>query len=159
MPSATTEFTINGAEELEAKLRMLGPAIANKIGDKGLRAGIKVIVKDAKRRAPRGPTKGPHKLYRSITAIVNNKGAGEFNRRVTLGFRPPTSRRAHISEFGTVTQSGTPFVRPALASQMQAALDAMAITMTRAIAAEEFKSFSGGILSLGFDGAEIDVGD
>jgi HK97 gp10 family phage protein len=145
--SVTVQWT--GAKELEAKLRDMGPKIAQRLGDKALRKGASLIVSDAKSRAPVGFTK---KLRKSITAITNNRGVDADQRRVTIGFRMPTSRRAHFQEFGTVKQAAQPFIRPALDASGGPALDLMGVTLRLGIQNEEWKQATSFL-----EGNEIDI--
>lgn len=116
----TITFEIKGAAELNRVLRTIGPRSARSGGMKALRAAAKPIIAEAKRLVP----VRTGDLKRSITT---NPKRSRAERELTLliGFRPPVSRRAHLTEFGTVHSKAQPFIRPALDSQAQAAIDAM----------------------------------
>lgn len=131
MPGKIT-FEIKGAREMENLLKQLGPRLASRVGDRALRAAAKPIVAEAKRLVP-VKTGG---LRRSITAVTSRKGARKDQRIILIGFRPPASRRAHFTEFGTVHSSPRPFMRPALDSQVRNALMQMELVLARGIASE-----------------------
>jgi HK97 gp10 family phage protein len=116
------KFTIKGGKELDSSLRELGPRVASRGGDKALRAAARVIVREAKRLVP----VRTGDLKRSITYTPSTKGRGSNERLVLIGFKPPVSRRAHFTEYGTVKSSAKPFMRPAMDARAQDALNVMA---------------------------------
>jgi HK97 gp10 family phage protein len=100
---------------MEALLKALGPVPAGKVGDAALRAAAKPIIAEARRLVP----KKTKELMRSIMAAPNTRKRSVSERAYYVGFRRPTSRRAHLTEFGFVHTSGKhvppqPFMRPAL---------------------------------------------
>jgi HK97 gp10 family phage protein len=125
-----------GVDQLVKNLKDSGPQIARKVGDSGLRAGARVIVKEAKRLAPKGATGD---LRKSITAIIA-RPEKEDTRVAKIGWKPPVSRRAHFSEFGTSKTPAKPHLRPAMDSQAGAALEAMRDQMARDLNKAEWKS-------------------
>jgi HK97 gp10 family phage protein len=147
------EFTIRGAKEMEAALKELGPQVANRLGDRALRAAARPIVREAKRLVP----KDSRALMRSITVV---KGRAQNNvREIKIGFKKPRSRIAHLVEFGFVHKGGDsvaarPFVRPAMDSQAAAALTAMAEDLAKGIAQQEYKR----AVAAGVDFSEFDNG-
>jgi HK97 gp10 family phage protein len=149
-----TTLEIEGAKELEAKLRMMGPAIARNLGTRGLRALARPIVLDAKARVRRRSGA----LRKSITAVVANKGANAGERRVYIGFKKGQpgipSRRAHLEEYGTIHQASHPFIRPAIQAMAAPGFQEMTATIAKGIAAQDWKN---AIADL--DGDEIDIGD
>lgn len=64
-------------------------------------------------------------LKRSITYTMPEGGSRSHTRVVLIGFKPPVSRRAHITEFGTKRSAAKPFLRPALDGQAGKAITAM----------------------------------
>jgi HK97 gp10 family phage protein len=102
-------FKITGAKEMEALLKQMGPRLASRAGDQSLRAGARIIVAEAKRLAP----VRTGALRRSITMASQRQPSGSSRRVVLVGFRPPVSRRAHFTEFGTRHSPAEPFLRPA----------------------------------------------
>lgn len=128
-------FTIKGVKQMEELLKQLGPRVACRIGDRALRAAAKPIIKEAKRLVPRRSGE----LRKSISGVVLKRTDQNNQRVVLIGFRPPTSRRAHFTEFGTSHSPASPFMRPAIDTQQQAALTALADTLADGIAREEFK--------------------
>ena len=124
-----------GVDQLVKNLKDSGPQIARKVGDSGLRAGARVIVKEAKRLAP----KDTGALRKSITAIIA-RPEKEDTRVAKIGWKPPVSRRAHFHEYGTVKMPAKPHIRPAMDSQAGAALEAMRDQMARDLNKAEWKS-------------------
>jgi HK97 gp10 family phage protein len=54
-------------------------------------------------------------LKRSITTTNPERSRLRSHaNEVFIGFKPPISRRAHLTEFGTVHSAAKPFLRPAL---------------------------------------------
>lgn len=64
-------------------------------------------------------------LKRSITHTFPRKGKRAHEVEVLMGFKPPISRRAHLTEFGTVHAAARPFMRPALDSKAGEAIRKM----------------------------------
>jgi hypothetical protein len=58
---------------------------------------------------------------------------------VLIGFKPPVSRRAHLTEYGTSKHGARPFMRPAMDAKAGEALTVMAETMASGILREEWK--------------------
>lgn len=111
---------IVGAAELEWALKKLGEKIGNKVLDAALRAGARPIVKEAKRLVPvRSGELKRSITVRKATKRQRRRGFGE----IFIGFRGEVSRRAHLSEFGTVHSRADPFMRPALDAKAQEAID------------------------------------
>jgi HK97 gp10 family phage protein len=142
-------FEIKGAKEMEALLKELGPRVATRLGDKALRAAARPIVKEAKRLVP----VRTGQLKRSIVAVMGR--AKPTTRVVLIGFRRPVSRRAHLIEYGNSRHPAQPFMRPALDSQHEEALSAMAETLASGILREEWR----GTLKELAEGTEIDFGE
>jgi HK97 gp10 family phage protein len=113
---------ILGAAALDKVLKQLPRKIEESVVLKALREGAKPIVKDAKKRVP----VRSGKLKRAITVRKGSrkrtsKGGGQL----VIGFKPPVSRRAHLTEFGTSTQPAQPFMRPAIEAQGPSAIEAI----------------------------------
>lgn len=140
-------FEIKGAKELEQMLKELGPKVANRLGDKALRAAARPIIREAKRLVP----VRTGALRKSITA-VRGRGGGQNQRLVLIGFKSPASARAHFIEYGTIRSAAQPFIRPALDNQAGAALEAMRDELARGIAREEYKL----AVAAGVDFSEFD---
>lgn len=127
---------------MEALLKSLGPRLAGNLADKALLAAAAPIVEDAKRLAP----VATGKLRDSIVAVTVSKAGlartyakrasasdAEANRTVLIGILQPTSRRAHLSEFGTVKSPAHPFLRPALDNGHDTAIAEMAKVLSEGI--------------------------
>jgi HK97 gp10 family phage protein len=136
------EFQIKGAKEMERLLEELGPRVASRLGDRALRAAARVIIREAKRLVP----VRTGALRRSIVGVSSSRGRAANQRLVQIGFKPPVSRRAHLTEFGTRHSAQRPFMRPALDSKHSAALTAMVEVLADGIARQEFKqAYSAGV--------------
>jgi HK97 gp10 family phage protein len=116
------KFKINGGKQLESRLMELGPRVAQSGGDRALSAAARMIVREAKALVP----VRTGDLKRSITYTRSGKGRGSNERLVLVGFRPPVSRRAHFTEYGTARSAAKPFMRPVLDARAQDALNIMA---------------------------------
>lgn len=116
----SVEINIDGFEELERNLKLLGPRVARKVGAKAAMEGAEVIVERAKVLAP--VLTGA--LEDSITAVKAPSNA-ERSLNVSIGFKPPVSRRAHFTEYGTVHSAAQPFMRPALDEKADEAIARM----------------------------------
>jgi HK97 gp10 family phage protein len=127
-------FKIEGARAMEDLLKQLGPRAARKLGTAAARAGLRPIAAEAKRLVP--VRSGA--LKRAIV-VVAGKPASETQRTAVLGFKPPESRRAHLTEFGTAHSAAHPFVRPALDGQKAQALEAMGQSLADGITREAEK--------------------
>jgi HK97 gp10 family phage protein len=127
-------FEIEGAKEIEALLRDMGPKVATRIGDKALKAAARPIVKEAKRLVP----VKTGRLRRSITAR-KGKSDGPAERSVVIGFKPPGRRYAHLVEFGTSHSAAKPFFRPALDARARDALAAMTEALADGILRQEWR--------------------
>src|SRR5690606_8056174 len=103
-------FTIEGAAEMDRLLKELGPRAASRAADRALRAGAKPIVQTAKDLVPTDSGD----LQDSITAELQRQRGRSEKRVILVGFKKPISRRAHLTEFGTVHSRAKPFMRPAL---------------------------------------------
>lgn len=129
------DFDITGAAEMEKLLLELGDIVAGKVGDAAVRAGLKTIQKEAKRLVP----KRTRALEKSITVKIEKRRRRDNERVGFIGFRPPVSRRAHLTEFGNRNSAAHPFMRPAMDAKAGDALDAMGEEMAKAIEREALK--------------------
>lgn len=129
----TLKFTITGAVDLERGLKELGPRIATNVSGRALRAMAKPIVQRARELVP----VDTGRLKKSITTKLHRVRSGE--RTIDIGFKRPTSARAHLTEYGTAHSSARPFMRPALDEQSQTALDEMGRVLGVGIESEAVK--------------------
>jgi len=108
---------VTGHKELERLLKLLPDRMAKRVVVNGLKAGGRVLVKGMKQRAPRRTGQ----LAASPTvssAAKSTKGQAH----AVVGFRKPTSRRVHLTEFGTEHSVAQPFIRPTLDQDGEAAI-------------------------------------
>lgn len=123
-----------GSAEIERLLRQMPEKVAKKVTIAGLRAGARVLVKGMKARVP----VRTGALRESITVSAAAKvtaGRG----LVSVGFRKPVSRRAHLTEFGTEHSPAEPFIRPAIDQDGAEAIRAIGEALGRGIAREAGK--------------------
>jgi len=129
------DFDIKGAADMERVLKALGPNVASRVGDQSLRAGAKVIVAEAKRLVP----KDSGDLRDSIVTETERKNKDDNERVVLIGFKQPTSGRAHLTEFGTKNAAAKPFMRPAMDNKAGEALNEMGRVMAQGLTREARK--------------------
>jgi HK97 gp10 family phage protein len=148
--SDTAEFSILGLEPLLAKLETVGYDIKKKGGRAALRKAAQFVVSKAKEGAARfdDPETG-----RQIAANIALRWNGKlFKQTGDLGFRigvlhgakikqtgnPDTGMNGptphyRLLEFGTENMPAQPFLRPALAENIQAATDVFIAEYNKAI--------------------------
>lgn len=131
----TVKFDIQGAREMERLLKELGPRTAAKVGDQAVRAGLKPILREAQRLVP--VRSGD--LRDAMVIRTEKRRRADDERVAVLAFKSPTSRRAHLTEFGTRHAPAKPFVRPAMDSKAGEALDEMGKVLGRGITREAEK--------------------
>lgn len=143
MPSRTT-FHVSGFRELEKTLKAMGPEVATKAGNEGLRKATNVMRDAVKARAPAGdqPTK------RTWRNKDGSQGSADYGRlRQNIRTRKQRSKRAHtlryivttgkafwgrFSEFGTEHEPARPWFKPAI--------DQVAAEVSKAIKTELAKA-------------------
>ena len=127
---------MRGEKALDDVLRRLPDKIGEKVVVEALKAGAKPILADMK-------AKVPVRSGELRDAIVMRKATRKQRRfgsaPVIIGFKKPTSRRAHLTEFGTATQRAQPFMRPALDTQAGAFFAAMRDKLGKALEREAKK--------------------
>jgi len=122
-------FTIEGAAEMDRLLKELGPRAASRAADRALRAGAKPIVQRAKELVP----VDTGDLRDSITVQIERQRGASEKRVALVGFTKPTSRRAHLTEYGTAHSPAKRFMRPALDEQHSSAFGEMGRVLADAI--------------------------
>ena len=110
---------ITGAREMSRVLSKLPPKIGGRVLANAVRAGARVIAKEAKARVP--VRTGALKKSIAVRKATGRR-ASRTGVRVHVGFLKPVSRRAHLTEFGTAHSAAQPFLRPAFDSRAPAAL-------------------------------------
>jgi HK97 gp10 family phage protein len=140
----TVKFKLEGVAELERAMKEFGPRFTNNVSGRALRAMAKPIVRRARELVP----VDTGLLKKSITTKSHRVRNGQ--RTIDVGFRNPTSRRVHLTEYGTVHSAPRPFMRPALDEQGQRALDEMGRVLGEGIEREAGKR------GLGNDGGETE---
>lgn len=129
------EWKLEGAKEMEALLKKLGPAVASKVVRSATRAGAQVVAAEAKRLVP----VRTGELGAAITVVQVGEDDVNLRAESRVGFFKPTSRRAHLTEFGTAKAAAKPFLRPALDAKAGEAIQEMAKVTGKGIAREARK--------------------
>lgn len=119
---------VRGAKELEALLKKLPAKVAKRVVNNGLRAGARIIRDEMKAGVPVDTGE-----LRDSIRVATVKG------QVKVGFEPPASRRAHLTEFGTEFQPAQPFARPAIDARGPDAIRKIGEVMGKGIAKEAGK--------------------
>ncbi len=125
---------IHGFAALERLLVKMPDTVAKKVTVNGLKAGGRVLVKGMKQRAPRRTGKLADSPTVSSAAKVT-KGQSH----AAVGFKKPTSRRVHLTEFGTEHSAAQPFIRPTLDQDGAAAIKAIGENMGKGVEREARK--------------------
>lgn len=120
-----------GAPEIEALLKSLPEKVAKRLMLNGLRAGGRVVAKGMRERVP----KRTGNLAKSITVSSAAK-VTKGKAHVVVGFKKPTSRRAHLTEFGTEHSQAKPFIRPALEEDGEKAIRQIGEIVARGLVRE-----------------------
>jgi HK97 gp10 family phage protein len=139
-----------GLDELYRRLQELPVKLEKNIMRGAIRAGTKPIVEEAQRLAPQmqveTPWRTPGALKRSIRSMsVRVQSSGLIRGGVIAGSRRKTGSGlkrvadvfyAYWLEYGTVKMAARPFMRPAMQSKSQNAVDAMATYIRERIDSE-----------------------
>lgn len=126
----TRNFVL-GAPEIELMLKSLPEKVAKRLMLNGLRVGARVVAKGMRQRAP----KRTGKLAKSVTVSSAAK-VTRGKAHVVVGFRKPTSRRAHLAEFGTEHSEAKPFIRPTLEEDGEQAIRQIGEIVARGLVRE-----------------------
>ena len=120
---------LEGVDELRRVLKRLPTNVQAKVLDQALSAGGALIAREARKLVP--VRSGA--LKKSIT---NRKKRARRRRDLAervIGFRSPTSRIAHLVEFGTAHSKAQPFMRPAVDARGTDAVKLIGERLARAI--------------------------
>lgn len=128
----TMKVQLTGAREAIARLRAIAnPKTQERVLKKAVRAGARIIEKDAEKRAPylygllRKAMAVRVRVYRGGEFVMAIIGP-EMGHRVILNGKPVDPvRYAHLQEYGTQHSAANPFLRPALDSKGAAAAEKM----------------------------------
>ena len=109
---------VEGAKEIEAAMRALGVAAANRIARSALNRASTPIVRRARELAPTpGDPNDPYAtggLKKAISKRLRRQRPGSSEQIILIGIERPRSRIAHLLEFGAAHMASEPFLRPAL---------------------------------------------
>lgn len=123
-----------GDKAIEDLLRKLPEKVAQRVTVNALRAGGRIVAKGMQQRVP----VKTGKLKRSIT-VSSARKATKSQAHVVVGFRKPTSRRAHLTEFGTENARAQPFIRPTLEQDGEKVVRQIGENMGKGIVREAVK--------------------
>jgi HK97 gp10 family phage protein len=140
---------IEGALEMERALKELGVAVANKLGKAAVEAGGRVVLKEAKRLAPRAVgSKKKKKFADTLVMRAGNEGRSLDSHTVEIG-SVGQGGLSHLLEFGHAIKNQfggpygsvapRPFLRPAFDSQSAKALKKIEDNLAKGIAREVAK--------------------
>lgn len=101
-----------GLPELEKALNELPDKVQERIIKGSMRAAAGVARNDAKRRVH--VRTGDLKKAITVVTVTRKLQTRGWIGQAILGIKSPTSRRAHLEEFGTEHSDAHPFLRPAM---------------------------------------------
>tara|TARA_Y100000310_G_scaffold345430_1_gene464861 strand:- start:431 stop:910 length:480 start_codon:yes stop_codon:yes gene_type:complete len=125
--SIRADFKITGAKEIEAVLKKLPAKVQKKALNQAVRAGARVIQKDAIKRAPVLPGRG--RILKTKKGIVvarkaRGEGRGAKVGRISVGLSGSAFFGLYW-EFGTTTIPARPFMRPAFEATKKEVVEAI----------------------------------
>lgn len=132
------EIEVQGLRELHQALQQLPVRMEKNILRGAIRAGARVIYEEARRRAPVLKDADPRRimgaLAKSVRIMSPNLRNGTIKGGVMAGGKATVGRGAnkvqanawyaHFVEYGTVNMPAQPFLRPAVDSRAQTAIEA-----------------------------------
>lgn len=121
---------IEGLKHAQEQFHSLSDKMQRKVLRDTMRNAGRIVVKDARRRAPRGKT---GELKKSIAIKVSVKKAIST---ILIGIKRSSRARfyAHLVEFGTVHSPPKPFMRPAFDSGKRSIVESVAKGLNKTIA-------------------------
>ena len=136
--SSIVKFEMKGLDELDRAVKKLPEKIQKRVLIGALRAGGRVIQKEAKARAP--VKSGNLKRNISVVAGKSKKSApiGQVQAEVFVA-TTPKAWYSHLIEFGTKHISAKPFLRPAFDTTHQEVLNAIGDKLAEGILKETAK--------------------
>lgn len=129
------EVGVQGLAELERRLTQLVPKAARRALNAALMAGARIVVKEAKSKAP----KRTGNLKRNITARVARRGDTQATAAVHIGVRKDAFYWM-FHELGTSQHPARPFLRPALEITHEAVVAKIAERLAQRIEIEAGRS-------------------
>jgi len=123
---ANGKFYVVGMDAIFKSMDQLVPAVQKKVFRKVLRAGAKIVAKEAKAQAPRGKTGVLVKSIKVLARKRNRKGIIGAN--VTCGDEHPYKGKAYYGafiEFGTKKLEPRPFMKEAFDAKKEEAIAEM----------------------------------
>ena len=147
------DFEVQGLKELNALLQQLPLKLEKNILRGAIRAGAKPVADDIRRRAPELAEPDPRRvrgaLKKSVRIMSTQMSRGMIRGGVVAGGKTTVGRGkakvaadafyAHMVEYGTVKMTAKPFMRPAIDTRTQAAIDATAKYISDRVASELLK--------------------
>jgi HK97 gp10 family phage protein len=136
---AAKRFTLQGGAALERALKQLPKKLEKRVVENALTAGGRVVAKKVAENAPED-------TGALADSVVVRRKAPKRRREpglVFLGFQPPVSRRAHLTEYGTRYQKAQPFIRPAIDSEARAFFQKVGARIAKGLEREAAKLAKG----------------
>ena len=130
---AVTRVVLTGGPALDAALKELGGKVAGRLGTNAVRAGARVIAKNAKARAPVGAT---GELKKSIRMFDEPANRGGTTRTAYAGTR---LFYGYFVEYGVAHAPAQPFLRPAADEASGEAMDKLKENLAAGIERETAK--------------------
>jgi HK97 gp10 family phage protein len=128
-------FRVEGAKQIEAALKELGPVAAGRVARSALNRSATPIVRRARELVPVRTSA----LKKAITKRLRRQRRGSSRQEALVGIERPASRYAHIVEFGSARQAAKPYLRPAADEKASEALDKLGENLGRGIEREALK--------------------
>ena len=121
---------VEGGRELEEALTLLPDRVAQRVTKGALRAGARVIAKEARELAPKASGDFARAIVvKAPTVRQRRRGAA----LIVIGVLRPWARIAHLLEFGWRFSAARPFLRPAVDRKGGEAVRVIAARMRRGI--------------------------
>lgn len=108
--TAAVKFEVHGLREIDALLKELGPAVANRVARSALNRSATPVVQRARELVP----VDTGELRKSISKRLRRHRQGSSTQTILIGVEKPVSRRVHFVEFGTRFQPAQSFLRSSL---------------------------------------------
>lgn len=120
------DMRLEGVKELEQNLKRISREVQQNLMTYALVAGAEVVREGAKRLAPVGETGALAEGFRTEVDTGEEKGTVKMGPRIKTFY-------GYFLELGTSKMSPKPFMRPAVESKSQEALEAIAATLKRGL--------------------------
>ena len=127
-----TEFRLEGAAELEAALRALGPGFGERAALAAVLAGARVARRHVQSVAPRG-SQPPHPKYGRLRDNIRVAATARTAPEFTVAVHTGRAFWGSFLEFGTATMAARPWFTSAFEAASEAALRELGEACARGI--------------------------